>query len=123
MTVGDTHRDACVVCQAQHETAEMVNVAVDHIIRSLFVQQAPQATRVRPGRRRVRADVEGTAEGADLSIEDAGGFGVDQEIKPEVLSIDAPQHVQQPGFDAAAVEGAQDVKDSEGSTQVLSSEF
>jgi hypothetical protein len=101
-----------MLSQAENITAEVMDMAVDNVIRSILVQNSFKVRTVDPRLRWIRARDNPTAEGANFVIVSAWFRCVNQKVHLEAIAINVSQDVQKPSFDATPVHATYDLEDT-----------
>jgi hypothetical protein len=88
--MGDSGWDAGLFCQAEHKSAEVMNVAMHHVVRLSFLEEAPEICCVVPWTRRPQARDYVGSEFANLLVVDAGGIRMNEEIHVNCIAVRMP---------------------------------
>lgn len=108
----DAYWDPFSMCQPEDESAEMVYVAMDYIIRPVCRQNAPKVPGITPRPMRMQAGYDLRTERANLIVVGTRKLRVHEEIHSESVAVDETQHVHQPSFDPTSVHATDDVENT-----------
>ncbi len=107
--MSDTQWDAGSVRQVEYVAAIVIDMAVDHIIWAVLLENPPEVERICPGPLWVQTRDNLAAERPDLIVISAWAGGMDQEIQPETLAVNVTQDMHQPRLCTARIHTADDL--------------
>jgi len=108
--MGNADWYAGMVCHTQHVPAEVVDMAMDDIIRPVRSKNVPQAAGIPPWTVRVEAGKNARPILTNLRVVCARLAGMDEKVHLKSAPIDVSQDVDKPGFHAAKIQRPQHVK-------------
>jgi hypothetical protein len=106
VAVSDAVGNTLFLGYAKNEPTVVMDMAMDHIIRSVFAQNLAEISRVLQGIGGRRAWVNFRTERFYFVVIGAAPLNVDSEIHLKSLAIYMPEHVHEPGFHAATIHSA-----------------
>jgi hypothetical protein len=110
--MGNTDGYACLLCQAQDEATEVMDMAMDNVIRATLAQNPFEVASVQPRLLWMKARNNLAAEGADFVIVRARLCRLNQEVHMEAIAVKVSQDVHQPSFNASPTHAFDDMEDA-----------
>src|ERR1039458_1622991 len=114
MAVRDANRDAGMCGASQNQTAEVVQVGVNHVIGAVLFDHTAELRRIAPRTAGFGRLDEPRSGGLDSLIQGSGAVCMGQYIVLKAGAVGARQQIHKPGFGSTAVHGADHMQDAGG---------